>query len=427
MKNEGNKNRIKRRDFLKTIGVGTLSLAFSSFTGPFVLGQEPIVIGASLSLTGKYARTGEEQRKGYELWAEFINKQGYSPGKKDLPYSDKPGLLGRPVKLEIIDDRSDATTGVRLYTDLIYDKKVDLLLGPYSSSITYAVSPVIEEAEIPTPNPMASSQRIWKGRGLKWQVQCQPPATSRLPGLCEIAAKKGDKTIAIIYSDTEFPRNSAEALKQRALDEGLEVVLYEAYPKGITDWTPVVSKAQATGADVLAGGGYLPDALGITKACKSVKYAPHIIALLVGVALPDFEGSLGEDALYVSGDSEWLAELAAWPGAQEYVQAYKAAYPEMTPEYHSAGGFGGAQILEESIKKAGTLEDREAIRDIMYALETNTIYSKYGVEPLESPDSGLQRRAVRFLIQVQEGLKKQVIYPYGAATAKLVYPFPGWG
>lgn len=421
------KNRMKRREFLKAIGVGTLSFAFSSFTGPFVLGQKPILIGASLSLTGKYARTGEEQKKGYELWAEYINKQGYSPGKKDLPHSDKPGLLGRPVKLEILDDRSDATTGVRLYSDLIYDKKVDLLLGPYSSSITYAVSPLIEDAKIPTPNPMASSPRIWKGRGLKWQVQVQPPATKRLPGLFEIAAKKGDETVAIIYSDTEFPRASAKALKKRALEHDLEVVLYEAYPKGITDWTPVVSKAQAAGADVLAGGGYLPDAIGITKACKSLKYAPHIISLLVGVALPDFEGSLGEDALYITGDSEWLAALATWPGAQEYVKTYKAAYPEMTPEYHSAGGFAGAQILEESVKRAGTLEDREAIRDEMYALETTTIYSKYGVEPLDSPDSGLQRRAVRFLIQVQEDLKKQVIYPYEAATAKLVYPFPGWG
>jgi hypothetical protein len=56
-----------RRDFVKTAGaVAGTSVVFAH--APYILGQEgPIRIGASLSLTGKYARTGEEEHRGYML------------------------------------------------------------------------------------------------------------------------------------------------------------------------------------------------------------------------------------------------------------------------------------------------------------------------------------------------------------------------
>ncbi|MGH6943826.1 MAG: amino acid ABC transporter substrate-binding protein [Geminicoccaceae bacterium] len=413
-----------RRDFVKTAGVAAgASVLFAR--APHVLGQEkPIRIGASLSLTGKYARTGEEEGRGYQLWADSINQQGYSFGKKDLPNTSAKGLLGRPVELVILDDRSDPTTGVRLYNELIYNQKVDLLLGPYSSAVTNAVAPVLEQAQIPTPNPMASSTDIWTGRNLQWQVQIQPPASKRLPGLTETSAAHGDTTIAIIYEDTEFPRNSAEAIRDRATKDGMEIVLDEAYPTKLTDWTPIIQRVTGSGAAVVAGGGYLPDAIGITRAVRSLGYKPHILSLLVGVALPDFEETLGQDALTVTGDADWVTTVG-FPGAQEYIEAYHAKYGGM-PEYHSAGGYGGAQILEEAVKRVGNITDLEKIRDTMYSLKTTTVFNLYEVAPLDSPDAGLQLAADRVMLQVQEEggkLVKPVVAPEAAASAEWIYPF----
>ncbi|MGH6894934.1 MAG: amino acid ABC transporter substrate-binding protein [Geminicoccaceae bacterium] len=414
-----------RRDFVKVAGAAagaTVVLA----RAPHVLSQEqPIRIGASLSLTGKYARTGEEEHRGYQLWVEHINQFGHSFGKADLPNTSATGLLGRPVELIVLDDRSDPTTGVRLYNELIYNQEVDLLLGPYSSAVTNAVAPVIEQAQIPTPNPMASSTAIWTDRSLQWQVQIQPPASKRLPGLTETANAHGDETIAIVYEDTEFPRNSAEAIRARAKEDGMRIVHDAAYPTKITDWTPIVERASGSGATVLAGGGYLPDAIGITRAVRSLGYQPNILSLLVGVALPDFEQTLGQDALTVTGDSDWVTTVD-FPGAQEYIAAYQAKYGTL-PEYHSAGGYGGAQILEIAIKQVGSIDDLEKIRDAMYALKTTTIYNPYEVAPLDSPNSGLQLAADRVMLQVQEGdggeLTKPVVAPDDAAAAEWIYPF----
>src|SRR5271167_1344554 len=48
----------------------------------------PIVIGASLSLTGDFAADGQAFDKGYHLWVKDVNARG--------------GLLGRQVKLTVL-------------------------------------------------------------------------------------------------------------------------------------------------------------------------------------------------------------------------------------------------------------------------------------------------------------------------------------
>src|SRR2546426_12577965 len=84
----------------------------------------PIRIGASLSLTGTYAKLGNYQHEGYRLCQKDLNAKG--------------GLLGRKVEFVVYDDQSLPPTGVRLYEKLLTDDKVDVVMGPYSSPVTEA-------------------------------------------------------------------------------------------------------------------------------------------------------------------------------------------------------------------------------------------------------------------------------------------------
>src|SRR6266702_3191309 len=88
------------------------------------LAQQPIRIGAALSLTGKDALQGGYGREGYLLCQKHVNGQG--------------GVLGRSIEFVIYDDGSDEKTAVRLYEKLIVEDKVDAVIGPYSSPITEA-------------------------------------------------------------------------------------------------------------------------------------------------------------------------------------------------------------------------------------------------------------------------------------------------
>ena len=416
---------ISRRDILRVTGAAAVAAIAGGYSSGAQAAAKPIKVGASVSLTGRYARSGEEMYKGYTLWAENLNKMGHSFGKDKLPNASATGLLGRPVELIVLDDRSDPTTGVQLYNELIHNRRVDLLLGPYSSAVSLAVAPIIERNQIPAPIPMAASSAIWIGRHLQWQVQVPANGSARLPGVIEFAKDHGDQKVAIVYEDTEFPRSVVAGLRDRVKKAGLQIVQDEAYPTGITDWTAIVQRAKSAGATVLTGGGYLPDALGITRAVRALNYKPHILSLLTGVALPDFIQTLGDGALTATGDADWVTDVS-FPGAAEFTQGFQGHFGH-PPDYHAAAGYGGAQLLEEAVRRAGTISDLEKVRNVMFEMQTTTIFNSYHVAPLSSPDSGMQLDATRFMLQVQKDkngkLYSPVVYPSNAAKASWIYPF----
>jgi branched-chain amino acid transport system substrate-binding protein len=84
----------------------------------------PITVGISLPLSGPqqaqgFAPDGQACKKGYELWASDVNSHG--------------GLLGRPVKLIILNDGGDPKTDGNNYRKLITQDHVNLTLAPFSS------------------------------------------------------------------------------------------------------------------------------------------------------------------------------------------------------------------------------------------------------------------------------------------------------
>ena len=88
----------------------------------------PITIGASLSLTGDFSTDGQAFQKGYNLWVKDVNAAG--------------GILGRQVKLTVLDDKSDPNQVVTNYQTLINTDHVDLTFGPFSSLLTAPASAV---------------------------------------------------------------------------------------------------------------------------------------------------------------------------------------------------------------------------------------------------------------------------------------------
>jgi branched-chain amino acid transport system substrate-binding protein len=84
--------------------------------------KSPLVIGASLSLTGDFSADGQAYQRGYEFWAGQVNAQG--------------GILGRKVELKILNDNSSPTQVATNYQTLINADHVALTFGPFSSLLT---------------------------------------------------------------------------------------------------------------------------------------------------------------------------------------------------------------------------------------------------------------------------------------------------
>jgi branched-chain amino acid transport system substrate-binding protein len=93
---------------------------------------QPITVGISLPLSGQFAADGQATRNGYELWADDVNTNG--------------GLLHRPVKLVILNDKSNPNTVTSDYNVLIKKDRVNLTLAPFSTLLTAAAEPPTQSA-----------------------------------------------------------------------------------------------------------------------------------------------------------------------------------------------------------------------------------------------------------------------------------------
>ena len=365
---------------------------------------EPITIGAAVSTTGSNGRTGLYQQEAYLLWEEQKNAAG--------------GLLGRSVRMVLYDDQSDPATGARLYERLLTEDQVDLVLGPYSSSVTQAVAQVTERAGQPLLAAGASAGDLW-ARGYQYLFGVYSVAEDYFKSIVlDIAPAQGYTTAAIIYEDTLFPTSTASGAAAHCEAAGIEVVVNEVYPAEATDVSSVLTRVRDANPDMLIGGSYLPDSVLITRQSKELGVNPKLFAFSVGAAQPDFVESLGADAEYVLGPSMWEPQIES-TGNEEFVAAYQAKF-DREPDYHSAAGYAACQVLEAAVTEVGGL-DLDPIRDAIRAVQMPTVLpGQFQVD-----ENGKQIGHIALTVQWQDG-EKLIVTPEDFAEGDLRLPAPPW-
>jgi len=399
-----------------TLIAAVVATGLSLGAGPRAEAQSSLRIGASLSQTGPYAAPGQNQLRGYRLCLKHTNEKG--------------GVLGRKLELVVEDDQSQPATAARIYEKLITQDRVDAILGPYASPITEAVADVNEKHRMPMVATQGATTSTYR-KGRKFVFMVPSAAEVYLEGLIDMAARRGLKTVALIAEDTLFARAVAQGTVELARKKGLEVVSMEAYPKGATDFAALLTKVRTANPDVLAAATYFDDAVAITRQLKGLNVNPRMFAVTVGGDLLKFYETLGRNAEFVYGAAQWEPELVTlragglipiarqYPGAREFVEAYRKEFPGADFSYHSAGGYGGCQILVEAIKRAGSL-DGDKIRDAILKMDLNTVYGGFKVDP-----DGFQIAHKMVTFQWQDG-KKVIVWPDELAPGKARFPTPPW-
>ncbi|MGE7468112.1 ABC transporter substrate-binding protein [Bosea sp. NPDC003192] len=259
---------------------------------PFVLRDaaaqgKAINVGVIMPLSGANAQFGINSRNGIELVADEINAAG---GIKSLG--------GARINLVVADSTSTPTTAANVAQRLLTQNDVVAILGAFASSLTIAISEVTERRGVPLLTMSFSDQITGRGFENIFQVVAKASALGKaqFDGTVAIAAAAGQKLekIAIMYEDTAYGTSQAAGLRGGAKGAGVQIVMDEAYPLGITDVTPLINKLRASGAQAVFPVSYLNDSLQIIRAMRQQKIAIPAIGGAAGYVIPDFEKGLGE-------------------------------------------------------------------------------------------------------------------------------------
>jgi len=359
--------------------------------------MEPVTIGASLGLSGRFATIAEALFKGFKLWERDVNA--------------KNGILGRPVEILIRDDQSDPERAIAIYRRLVTEDKVDFLFAPYSSLITEAVLPIAEQHDIPILIAGAAADRLWE-KGYRNAIGIYTPASKFTLGFMELVVLHDLDRIAIVHADDLFSVDLATHVQKWAARFALRIVDVAAFKKGLMNLEPMALNARKKNAQVLVVCGHMNEAVNMAKALKKIDWQPSAVYASVGPALQGFYDQCGDDAESVFATSLWEPR-SNYPGAMQFYRAYIDAYQE-SPGYHAGLAYAGGQVLEKAVTEVGSF-DREKVRRALFNLDTMTIIGRFGVDK-----TGKQVRQHTFIIQWQKG-RKELVWPAQIKTAEPVF------
>ncbi len=375
-------------------------LAFAS-AAPQVIQAEPaaIKVGVSVSLSGKYIAPSRMLQSAYNMWADQVNRKG--------------GLLGRPLELILRDDQSLPQKCARLYDELIEGEKVDLVLAPYGTPLTYKASEVTEKHGYVLAACAASGPAIWE-RGYSKVFGVYATADRYFIGYLDILARHGFKTIGIIYEDSAFARAAAEGAKLWAGRFGLDLVFYRKFKDNLPELRKLTIAALAVEPDGMIFCLYPPDTYAICKFISKGAERFKSMAFTIAPVFRDFYKRVGPLAEGVFGPSHWEPDpRLPYPGSKKFIEDFEH-FTGIQPTYHAASAYAGCQILTHAIQQTGSL-NQEHIAAYIRSRDTMTIIGRFKVD-----HHGRQVGHNPLLIQWQKG-RKEIVYPTKLRTARAIF------
>ncbi|HEV2375897.1 MAG TPA: ABC transporter substrate-binding protein [Streptosporangiaceae bacterium] len=211
----------------------TTSQQIGSPTGP------PLTIGTTLSLTGNFAADGQAFQRGYQLWASNVNTNG--------------GLLGRPVKLDILNDNSDPNKSAAEYRQLVQQDHVDLTLGPFSTLITHQDAPVLASLGYALPEGAGEGDEMFSPGWHNVFAVSTPVAVEMQPLTSYLLGLKVNRPATAAYAMVNDPfADPPVQAAQGILSKGGIRTVYSDAPNGLTQSGSQLTAAITAAANAIA-------------------------------------------------------------------------------------------------------------------------------------------------------------------------------
>ena len=388
---------------MKTLSVCLVAAVLIGIPFAAMGAPDAIHVGATVSQTGHFSSEIGPFKRLMNAWADIVNEKG---GIMVKEYGKK-----LPVKFTVYDDKSDQATAKKYYERLATVDRVNIMLGPYSSPLTFAASTAGENHQIPFIAVCANSPKIYT-RGFKWMVgviDLGPRYTYRY---WEMIQKEGKaKTVSFVVEDTIHPLGVFKGSKALAEEAGLKVLSSDVVPVKTRDFTPIITKLKKENPDIVYVSSNIPFAINFMKQAKEMKLNPKEYHCIHHSGI--FRDALGAAAEDVIGQSYWVEGMKLG-NTQLIIDVLKKA-DISEPMYPWAPAWVAAfQILQKAIENAGTLGNKK----VMESLKNLKMETVLGEESFAETGYGSINT---YPSQIQGGAYK-VIYPPEVATGKHIYP-----
>ena len=267
---------MKKRNSLK-LAVGTC-FALSAFS---LFAADTIKIGLAGPHTGDLVAYGMPSKEAAEMVVAEVNAKG--------------GINGKQIELIAVDDQCKPELATNAATKLA-SQGVAMVIGHVCSGATKASLAIYKNAKIISISPSATAPALTQAKEYPNFYRTIMSDDAQAVVAADFALNKlNAKKIALIHDKGDYGKGFVDFVKAGIEKNGTaKVVVYEGIAPGAVDYSAVIQKVKAEGADTLIFGGYHPEASKLVLLLDKRKMKLNFIG-------PD--GVKGEGFLKIAGEN----------------------------------------------------------------------------------------------------------------------------
>jgi branched-chain amino acid transport system substrate-binding protein len=341
----------------------TLALACSLGLALAGCGQkdDTIKFGIGGPITGSDAAFGAQLKQGAEQAIADINDAG--------------GILGKKISVSVGDDVGDPRQGVSVANNFVA-AGVKFVVGHFNSSVTIPTSEIYQENGAIQITPASTNPRVTERN--MWNIfrTCGRDDQQGAVAGDYIAQRFRGRKVAILHDRTTYGQGLADETKKTMNSKGVQEVLYEGINKGDKDFSAVISKVKASGADLVYWGGLHTEGGLIVRQMRDQG---------VNAPLMGGDGITSDEFATIGGPGVEGTLMTYGPDPRKRAEAKpvvdKFRAKNFEPESYTLYAYAAVQIFKQAAEAANSLDPKKVSEMMKSGRKFDTVIGEISYNP----------------------------------------------
>ena len=304
-------------------------------------------------ITGSNAAFGAQLKNGFEQAVTDINAAG--------------GIMGQKIATSVGDDVGDPKQGVSI-ANKFSSEGVKFVVGHFNSGVTMPSSEVYQENGILAITPASTNPRVTERN--MWNIfrTCGRDDQQGAVAAAYILKQMKGKKVAVVHDKTTYGQGLADETRKAINKGGVKEVLYEGINIGDKDFSALVSKIKASGADLVYWGGLHTEGGLLVRQMRD----QGVKAVLMGA-----DGITSDEFASVGGPGVEGTLMTFAPDPRKRAEAKgvieKFRAKKFEPEAYTLYSYAAVEIIKQAAEAAKSLDPKKVAEQMKTGQKFKTV------------------------------------------------------
>jgi len=295
--------------------------------------QSTIKVGVVYSMTGAVASFGQSAWDGLQVAKEIM-----------------PTALGKKIDLILVDDQGDKVQAANAVNKLVYDNKVDAIIGPLISGNVMSATPIVEKAKIPLITPTGTNPLLTQGKNFISRACFIDPFQGKVAAIYAVKNLHAKTAAIVIDSAQDYSVGLAKFFEENFKKLGGKIVAKTFIQTGESNFSAQIAALKPANPQIIYMPCYYQEIALFARQAREFGLKQTILAGdgAAEAALIKVGGAAVNGLTFTTG---FAPEAIKTPLGKKFEQAYIAKYKKL-PDNFAALSADAYFMLVNAIDRA---------------------------------------------------------------------------